>query len=468
MPQTELTFIKGDKRSANTDYRDNLPVNMYAVARPILGADGYMIQAPGLTKVADGYGIDRGAHWNDKQSALFRVSGNRLVKMVDGAAVSVGTVAGSGTVSMDHSFNTQAVVADGRFYLYDETSGFREVNDADLGNPIDVVWVDGYYFFTDGEFIYHTDITNEASIDPLKFATAEFIPDFTYGVAKTDDNKVMVFGRYSIEYFINAATDNFAFQRVPSRSMKLGIVGTHCKTEVGNKTYVLGGRKEDAVSLHAIGVGSSTKLSTREVDKVIAQYTETELESAVLESFELDASTFVVVHLPNETLVFNETVAQLTGVDFAWSIYKSDVVGDTQWRAKHIEFDPFAGQWSVGDKQNANIGYIDNTVGTHYGELAEWLLYTPFVYLEDQSIDELDIEIVPGFSATDDATVFLSMSYNGVTFGREWVEAYSSPNDYNARFIVRRLGYVDNWTGFKLRGASRSRMAFSRGVLIHG
>lgn len=34
--RTLLTFIKGDKVSSKTDYRDALPVNMYAVRRPIL------------------------------------------------------------------------------------------------------------------------------------------------------------------------------------------------------------------------------------------------------------------------------------------------------------------------------------------------------------------------------------------------------------------------------------------------
>ena len=56
------------------------------------------------------------------------------------------------------------------------------VTDSDLGDPIDGVWVDSYYFLTDGEYIYHTDITDETSIDPLKYATAEFMPDPSLGL----------------------------------------------------------------------------------------------------------------------------------------------------------------------------------------------------------------------------------------------------------------------------------------------
>ena len=45
-----LIIIKGDKIGIETDYRDALPVNMYAVKREIFGASGYMLSYPGLTE----------------------------------------------------------------------------------------------------------------------------------------------------------------------------------------------------------------------------------------------------------------------------------------------------------------------------------------------------------------------------------------------------------------------------------
>jgi hypothetical protein len=59
MTESKLTLIKGDKVDSNTDYRDALPVNMYAVEKNILGASGYMLDYHGLTQVATGSGIDR-------------------------------------------------------------------------------------------------------------------------------------------------------------------------------------------------------------------------------------------------------------------------------------------------------------------------------------------------------------------------------------------------------------------------
>lgn len=460
MPTMNVNLIKGDKVSSKTDYRDNLPVNMYAVERPILGAVGYMLCYPGLTKITDGSGVDRGAFYNDRQKNLFRVSGTKLIDVSDdGVKTELGSISGSGQAAMDYSFNTQCVIADGKMFLYDGST-FSEVTDSDLGNPIDVVWVDGYYFLTDGEYIYHTNITDESQIDPLKFATAEFMPDESLGLAKTQDDKVIVFGRYSTQYFDNAATENFAFKWLKNRGQNIGIVATHAKTETIGKWYITGGRREESLGVHAITLGGAKKVSTREIDKILGEYTEPELSDMRMESRVEDGTAFVIIHLPNEVLCFNETIAQKFGIGLAWTILKSDVVGDAPYRGINAVFDARTGQWNVGDKANSNIGYIDDEVCTQYGNIVEWLLYTPFIKLETLSIDELEVETIPGHTAAEDATVAISLTYDGVTYGTEWFNLYGLPSDYSQRFMIWRLGYVGDWVGIKLRGASSSRMAF--------
>jgi hypothetical protein len=55
MAEMQIPLIKGDKVDDTTDYRDALPVNMSGVVKPILGAQGYMLQQPGLTEYGDVY-----------------------------------------------------------------------------------------------------------------------------------------------------------------------------------------------------------------------------------------------------------------------------------------------------------------------------------------------------------------------------------------------------------------------------
>lgn len=469
MPQAQINLIKGDKVSIEIDYRDALPVNMYAVQRDILGAKGYMLCYPGLTSFATGSGADRGANYNERFGRHFRISGNKLIEVFqDGSVTVIDTVPGGLQAAMPYSFNTQCIIANGNMFLYSPGDGFSQVTDSDLGNPIDGVWVNGYYFLTDGEYIYHTDITDESSIDPLKFATAEFMPDKSLGVSKTQDNKVMVWGRYSLEYFVDVAQDNFAFRRVETRGQKIGIVATHAKCEVGGNWYITGGRKEDALGVYVVSVGNAQKVSTREIDKILTLYTEPQLSDMRMESRMENNVIFIIVHLPNHTLCFNESIAKVFGADVAWSILKTDINGDDTYRAINGIFDARISEFIYGDKRDDTIGKLDGTIFTHYDNAVEWLLYTPLLKLETASIDEIEIETLPGNVTDDDSTVAISQTFDGLTYSQEWWQLYCDDLNHNQRFMIYRLGYVADWVGFKLRGATKSRMSFSGFRVTYG
>lgn len=466
--QSVIPLIKGDKVSADTDYRDALAVNMYAVAKPILGAAGYMLCYPGLTQIAAGQGADRGANYNERFETHFRVSGGSLISVNPGGQVTVlGGIPGTSQVSMPYSFNTQAVIADGKMFLYSPTNGFSQVTDEDLKTPLDGVFIDGYYFMTDGENLFHTELNNESSIDPNMYGTTTFMPDPILGVGKTQDSKVIIFGRFSIEFFANIATEDFAFTRIETRAQKIGIVATHAKTECIGSWFFVGSRKEESLGVYLLGVGQSTKVSSREVDKILATYTEPELSDIRMESRVEDDGTFVIVHLPNETLMLNVNLIQQFGKEAVWSILKTGVGGDN-YRGINGVFDAKRGYWCYGDKLDGRIGKLDNTVFTQYGLAQEWYLYTPMFDLTTKSLDEIELETIPGNNVNADATVAFSITRDGQTWSQEWWELYSLPLDYSKKFIMRRLGYVDAWIAFRFRGLTTSRMSFALCKVTHG
>jgi len=463
MATVYANLIKGDKTGPETDYRDALPINMSAVDRPMFGAAGYMLQQPGLTQYGLGFGIDRRGIWNEKHNEHYRVSGNKFVKVDSGgSATELGAIPGLDTASLPYSFNTQGIVANGQFWLYDDTNGFIEVTDPDLGNPVDAVWINGKYVFTDLGFLYHTEISDETAINPLAFATSEFSPDPTFAVAKTTDNKLIAFNRYSTEFFEDIATELFAFTRIKNLAIKIGVVGTHCKAEIADNWYIMGSRKDESVSVHVLTGASAKNIGTREIDKTIAKYTEDQLKVSVLESRVVDNIPYLIIHLPGEVLLYNFKIAAVAGTAQAWSILTTDVGKGTPWRGKFGIFEPRLGKWVYGDKRSGLLGILDNDASTQYGELSEWELNTPYMYFDSVSIDELEIETIPGHTVFDDATVFVSLTYDGVTHGFEYVQAYGDPSAFTTRFILYQLGHVDQWVSIKLRGASRSRMAFSR------
>ena len=458
-----VPLLRGDKVDNNTDYRDALPVNYYAVMRDIYGVKGYLLNFYGLTSFGEGQGKSRGSTWVARIDfeGHYRVSGTSLIKVEDDESITVlGYVSGTDQVSFTYSLNNLAIVADKKLYYYNPTDGFRQINDPDIGDIIDIVWADFRFIATDGEFLFQSSSLNEEEYEPLAFTGSDFQPDKIWGVALDEDNELIAFNAFTTEYFFNAGTDNFSYTRIPLKAIKSGIVGTHCKIEYKDKWFTLSRRINTQPQFTIIQSGSSESITTREIEKVLVKYTDDELSTVTLDMFVKDSVVWFIAHLPNEVLAFNYTMSKKFGVEYSWSILKSDVLGDLPFRAKDFIYDPRFKYWIGGDKNTTDLGYLDDSNCTQYGEIVEGLLYTPNLDLETLSIDKIEIETISGIAPDNDATVFISRSDDMRVDGREWTAIYGNNQDYGQRFIIRRMGYVRDKISFRLRTASRSRMSF--------
>lgn len=460
-----IPFIKGDKVDNNVDFRDALPVNYYAVLRNVYNEQGYMLNYYGLSDLSTGQGVSRGSIWvaRDGLEGQYRISGQRLIRIdADKSVTVLGVVKGAGQASMAYSLNNLAIVTSNSLYYYNPTDGLRQITGSVVGNPIDITWSDFRFILTDGEFIYQSSALNEEIYQPLDYSGSDFQPDKILGVGLNDDNELIAFNELSTEYFANIGADNFSYTRIQSKAVKSGIVGTHCKAEFNDKWYVLSRRANTQFQFSIIQSGSSESITSREIEKVLAGYGSAELEKTVIEVFTKDSVTWMIAHLPDKTLAFNETIAKSQGIDIAWSILKSDIFGDKTYRGKDLTYDPRFSKWCIGDKLESKIGFLDDSVCTHYNEVVEGLIYTPVFDMESLSIDSLKLKTIPGISPDNDATVFISRTDDLRIYSKEHTEQYGVKFDYNKNFTVRNLGYVRSETAFKIRTASRSRMAFCR------
>jgi hypothetical protein len=418
----------------------------------------------GLSKVADGQGVDRGGRWVSRDGLIghYRVSGTSLIRVNADSSVDVlGDVGGSGQASIAYSFNNVAVVSSGSLYYYNPTDGLRQITGTYVGAPIDIVWADNLFVLTDGENVYHSNPLDEEDYLPLDFNNPQFRPDPSLGLGVNEDNELLVFGKLTIEPYRNIGSDNFVYQRITSKFLKLGVSGTHARTEMGGFWYVLGRREKTSVSLHQVRSGGEKKISTREIDKILSEYSDSDLASAVLEAFTIDDIKMVLVHLPNKTILYNETISEALGKNNAFSVLKTDVLGDETYRAKSFVNDLNIGEWIGGDKFNSNIGFLDSNKANHYDDIAEWELYTPLIKAEGLSINNLELNTISGFAPDKDATVAVSVTDEGYVYGNEFWNLYTDNQVYSQRFVMRRMGYVRNDVSFKFRGASRSRMNIS-------
>lgn len=466
MPMIQVPLMRGDDVTADTDYSDFLPKNFTGIVKQVREAQGYMLTTDGLKRMFVAVGEDRGGFFNDRQNKHFRVSGDRLIT-VDSLSTftDIGTISGVGQCSMPYSFQSQLIVSGGNVYRY--ASGVLSLlTDVDFGRPIDADWIDGYYFFTDGEYLYHTLASDETQVAPTDYAVAEIMPDKSLAVMRTPDNLMMVFGRYSAEYFYNDGTANFAFSRISQKSMKVGICGTYCKAELDGDIYVLGGRRYESPSFYALQSGSAASISTRTVDKVIAQYNESELSSVVLEGRVKAGSSYLIARLPRHTLAFNVSIARKFGADNAWSILSTGVSND-RWIGCNGVFDPNLSQWVYGCNDDGRVFHLDSTSSAQDGEYAECELQTPFIPLDKKRISQIELNTIPGF-VSEDTTIFFSVSPDGYVLSSDWVQMYSNPLDYEEKFYIRRIGYFKDDAVLRFRSLTKDKLNLSMLVVSYG
>lgn len=464
MPQLKLPLLKGDAQT-DLDYRDLLPVNMIPVSRNVKGDTGYLLTHDGLKEFAQVSGKARGGFFNERFRKHFRVSGQRLEEIgTDGTVTVIGTIPGNDVCKFAASFNTQAILSEGRLFLYDNAT-LKEVTDPDLGLPIDITWFRGVYVLTDGATVFQTDILDEYSINPTKFVTSEFSNDPTVAVRQTNNNQIIAFNRTSIEFFFfnpNAGAGASVLSPVQGKANKVGAVSSSAITEMSGIYFCVGSRENESHKLYAInGTGLEQTVSTRHVEQILGDYTQAQLKRIYIESRYKDNQHILLVHLEDCTLLYNHTIAQKYGIELAWSIVKTGVEGAAPWRAKYGVFDVRINKWIYGDLQENKLGELSSDTAAQYGEQVETEFYTPVVYIGGNAVvQDIELQNIPGYSVTD-ASLFYSFTDDGQTYGQESTFNVSKDLEYKRSIKIRNNGLFKELLGIKMRVVSKYKQAFN-------
>lgn len=453
----KLPLIKGTRVDAEAESRDVLPENMVGFVQSVGSWSGYLRTTDGLKAFGTAVGIDRGGIWSDRFRQHYRVSGDKFVEVDEFGAVvelSATAIPGSNQVQFDNSFNSVAFTASGDFYRYDGAALTNIGRPSGSGSLIDMCWIDGYYIVTDGENLWNTLLADETTFGANQRAGSDFAPDEIVGVEKTTDNKLMVFNRYTTERFYNNAGPQFPFARIPNAAIPIGIVGTNAKANIGDGRFIVfGGGKEYSPGFYLL-TNSYQNISTKEIDSIIDTYSDFELANIQIEFRDTRDQELVICHLPRNTLVYDITLSKALGAHI-WYEWNS---GDATWRGVNGVYDPRnvddqASSWIYGDKQDATIGKLDESICTQYGEVVEWSCETPIVKA-GSTVKVAELVTAPGHSSVKDDVVYVSTTKDGVLFGPEVLMYRGNQGDYQKRIILRRLGDYPRWFGMRVRGKS--------------
>lgn len=450
------------------DVRVSYPLNLVPVPTGNGVSAGYLRPAEGIVGVGEGPGVGRGGvEW---QGVLYRVMGTKLVRIdalgnvtiidIDGEAGG-GDVGEGGPVRFAYSFDLLAIASGGRLYYLNKSGSLLQVTDPDVGYVVDVVWIDGYFMVTDGEFLAVSDLDNPFSFNPLKYGSSESDPDPVVAVLRLR-NEVVAVNRNSMEWFDNVGGEGFPFQRIDGAKITKGAVGTFAACVYLETIAFVGSGYNEAPGVYLGVNASANKISTLEIDRILSTLTEAELASIVVETRNADGRNDLYIHLPSCTLVYDATASKAFG-EQAWRILSSTLTGSGAYRARYFVW--CYDRWNSCDPYSYQIARLDSLVSSCYGEPVSWSFGTSIIYNEGRGavLSELELVALPGRVALGkDPRISTSHSVDGMTWSQPRAILAGKIGERTKRLTWFRCGSMANMRMQRFQGTSDAHISFLR------
>jgi hypothetical protein len=455
----QINILSGIYADNTSDFRTSYPRNFIPVPKQQGISNGYLRPADGIVQFGVGPGFDRGGiNWN---GICYRAMGTKLVRVnEDGSVTTLAEIGGTDLVRFDYSFDRLSIASDGNLYYWNGIS-LSHVTDGDLGLVVDQMWIDGYTMTTDGANLVVTELNDPMSVNPLKYGSSEADPDKIKCILKLR-GEVHAVNRYTIEVFQNIGGDFFPFQRIKGAQIARGSIGTRTAAVFLDAIAFLGGGRNEPSAVWLGVNGQSNKISTREIDTILSEYSEEDLAGVLLETRIDLGNRFLLLHLPDKTLVY-DGAASAAVQEPIWFTLDSGTTTASKYRARNLVW--CYGKWISGDPTSSLLGYYTHAVSSHYAQVIGWDFGTQILYNQGLGaiIYELELVGLPGNVAIGaDPTIYTSYSKDGQTWSAEVPRQAGKLGETTKRLRWLQQGSMQNWRIQKFRGTSDAHMSFAR------
>jgi len=459
----QIPIVSGIYTDQGPDLRSSYPVNMMPVPKTQGISTGYLRPADGLVEILTGPGVDRGGIlWN---GVMYRVMGSKLVSISDTNVLTIlGDVGGStGLVVMDYSFDHLGIVSDGEIYFWDGTTlTIGNYPAVTIGYIIDFCFIDGRFMITDGERLFCTDIGDPFTIGAFAFTEPVADPDPVVAIIRLR-NEVYALNQYTVEVY-ESITSNvpFPFQLIDGAQIQKGAIGTQACCVFLEALAFMGGGRNEAPGIYIGTNAVANKISTQEVDEILATYTTAQLAQVKLEARNLKAQQLLYVHLPDRTLVYDAASSQAIQQQ-VWSELTSSIDGYAQYRARNFVW--AYDKWMVGDTASSKMGYCVDNISTHWGDTVRWEFGTTIVYNKGKGalFHQLELVALTGRVALGkNPWISTSYSYDGQAWSQDRAIQVGTTGQTQKRLVWFQQGNMRNWRIQRFKGDSQAHLSFVR------
>jgi hypothetical protein len=429
-------------RSVNA--ADNRCINLFPEATPEAGKSaGFLNRAPGLRLLATiGTGPVRGL-WTYGGYG-YVVSGSELYKLDTAyGATLLGTVSGSGPVSMADNGFQLFVACNPDGYIYDDTTNlFGQITDVDYAGAVAVGYLDGYFVFNqpNSQTFWITQLLG-SSIDPLDFASAEGSPDGLVTLI-VDHRELWLFGTNSVEVWYDSGNATFPIERIQGAFNEIGCAAAYSVAKLDNGIFWLGSDARGNGIVYRANGYTGQRVSTHAVEFAIQGYAD--LSDAIAYTYQQEGHAFYVLIFPSAGATWVYDVATNS-----WTERAGFAAGVFTRHRSNCQMN-FNGEIVVGDFENGNIYAFDLDVYADNGAEQKWLRSWRALPADTNDLKrtaqhclQLDCETGVGLATGQgsDPQVMLRWSDDGGhTWSNEHWRSMGPIGQFGRRTIWRRLG----------------------------
>jgi len=410
---------------------------------------------------------------------LFRLTRTVSAQGVESFSLdSLGTIAGSGRVSMANNETQLCIVVPGTIstaYIWNEgTSTFTEItgvtNFKANGEPQHVVYIDNFFLFTtDTKKFIISNLNNGLLYNALDFGSAEADPDEI--VAPIVINNIpYIAGSKTFEPFRNAAAQTgagFPFIRIDGGIINIGVFSAFSLVRASGTFFFIGGGKNEEPSVYQFSGANSFPVSNDGIDELLGELTEEQLSNVAGWSYSQNKQRFVGFILPTTTIVYNLTNKK-------WHERKSfDIVDGvaTEFRHRVNSVVKAYGRILVGDSIDGRVGEMKLDIFTEYGQnIIRDVSTLPFSNVGGiikVSRIELVMESGVGNADDPDPTIWMRRSLDGKTFTTARTRKIGKAGEFKKRQMWRRNGKAEQFELFRFTTSAKVKIVIIKleGVL---
>lgn len=380
--------------ATNAYQNDSLPVsaqqcvNAYAEREPPdTKTPVAVFGTPGITEFVEvGLGPIRG--FCEHVGVLYAVSGDELYSVAeDGTTALIGGGITGGTMPVAMSSNgTQLCVVDGTYgFIYNSTTGvYQQIVNANFFSAHTVTFFDQYFVFerSGTAYVFLSGLLDGLSYNSLDTAAAEVQPQDVLATVNQQES-LLVFSTGHIETWYDSGAANFPFQRVDGGTIERGLAAHHAVVKEDNSVFFLG---DDVVFYRLDGV-LPRRISTHAIEAEWQSYDT--VADAVCWSQTFNGHKWVFVTFPtgNATWVY-DIATGLWHQRVSYDINGNSLgrwVGNCAIRIYERDF--------VGSAYTGQIGYVDPTVFSEFGNIFPMTLTSPPTHQDRKRVFYANFEV---------------------------------------------------------------------------